>query len=95
MHKENRFVNGIYRILNVLAFTAFGFGEIIIYFATAPQKAYTYTNHTTGMITSVPAKPFQLDDFLALSVGLVVALFILYMTIVYIINGFRNGRTNE
>lgn len=89
MYKQSRIVDGIFRLLTVISFIVFGLGLIVIYSITAPQDAYSITDYRTGLITTYPAKPFQLDNFILYTFGLAFVLWVAFMVIVYIVNGFR------
>lgn len=93
MYKESRLINGIYRILNVIFFIAFSIGEILIYAMAAPTEAYTYTDFN-GQLITFPSKPFQFDDFIGYSFALIAILFVAYLVIAYIIDGFRTKDQN-
>lgn len=83
MYKENPFINGIYRLLAVFLIFVFLFGELLIVGQTKARDAVVSTWY------AIPAKPFDLEGFILLTVGWLIALYIVTMIVIFVINGFR------
>jgi hypothetical protein len=88
MAKQSRVINGIERILKVVAALGFILGILASYSLNAPQASYSFQD-SFGFFTVVPAKSFDVAGFLVGSIVTGAIVWIVYLVAIYILYGFK------